>query len=78
VGPARAAGPGVQALAGPLPFPFEQNVGQADRRADFLLRLGPLQAACGAGGPTYRLAERAGDKPPPYGGRAVPYSCSRA
>ena len=40
VGPVLGAGPGVAAVRGPLPFPFEQNVGQASPSIAYLLRAG--------------------------------------
>jgi hypothetical protein len=46
---------GLRVLRGPIPFPFEANVGQADDGVAYLLRAGDLQAAFGAGGVTYQL-----------------------
>lgn len=42
-------------VRGPVPFPFEANVGQAGDGVDYLLRAGDVQAGFGAGGVTYRL-----------------------
>src|SRR3954471_13988809 len=40
----------VHAIAGPMPFPFEKNVGQAAPGSDYLLHAGNVQVAFAPGG----------------------------
>jgi hypothetical protein len=62
--PGRTLGSGLNAVPGPIPFPFEQNVGQAGESVAFLLRAGAFQTAFGTGGVTYRLVgEDPADEP---------------
>src|SRR5688572_11818990 len=42
-------------ISGPLPFPFEENHGQAPADVAYLLRLGGLRATFNATGVSYRL-----------------------
>src|SRR3954447_598356 len=53
--PTAMAGPNLQAVRGPIPFPFEENHGQAPADVAFLLRAGALRAAFGDRGISYRL-----------------------
>jgi hypothetical protein len=56
-----ASGPGVMAVRGPLPFPFEQNVGQAGPSIAYLLRVGDLQVGFRERGVSLRV--RAAEPP---------------
>src|SRR6185369_9129591 len=58
VAPVRTPDQTVRLVGGPIPFPFEANVGQADDGVAFLLRDGDLMAGFGAGGVTYQLLGR--------------------
>jgi hypothetical protein len=53
--PVATMGSGVKVVRGPIPFPFEQNVGQASASISHLLRLGDLQAGFGARGVSLQL-----------------------
>ncbi|MGE3777276.1 MAG: SBBP repeat-containing protein [Pirellulaceae bacterium] len=63
---ASAVAPGVTAVPNVLPFPIEQNVGQADPGVGYLLRAGAMQVGFGASGPAYVLA---GPRAPAGSGR---------
>src|SRR5438876_85463 len=53
---AGAVAPGATAVSGLLPFPIEQNVGQAGPSVGFLLRAGAMKVGFGASELTYVLA----------------------
>ncbi len=52
---AGAVAPGLTAVPGPLPFPIEQNVGQAGSSVGYLLRAGAMKVGFGAGELTFVL-----------------------
>jgi hypothetical protein len=49
------AGPNLHVVRGPIPFPFEENDGQAPADVAFLLRAGGLRAAFGPQGIRYTV-----------------------
>src|SRR3954464_12456248 len=53
--PGMLAGPNQHVIGSPLPFPFEENHGQAPADVAYLLRAGSLHAAFGAQGVSYTL-----------------------
>jgi hypothetical protein len=54
-----ALAPNLHALKGPLPFPFEENRGQAPAELAYLLHAGAVQVGFAAGGPRFHLTQAA-------------------
>jgi hypothetical protein len=59
-GPSATVGQGLNVLRGPVPFPFEENRGQAPADLEYLLRAGPMQVGFASGGPRFLLAAGGG------------------
>jgi hypothetical protein len=53
-----AVAPDLHLLRGPVPFPFEENRGQAPDDIAYLLRAGAMQVGFGQGGPRFHLTDR--------------------
>lgn len=58
VAPIVALDPNLRVVPGPVPFPFEANVGQVSAGVEYVLRAGDLQAGFGVGSVSYRLVGR--------------------
>jgi hypothetical protein len=58
--PSASVGQGLNALRGPIPFPFEENRGQAPADLEYILRAGPMQVGFAGGGPRFLLSEGEG------------------
>jgi hypothetical protein len=56
--------PDLHVVRTPIPFPFEENRGQASGGAAYLLRAGSMRAAFGAQGVSYTLVGADADRPP--------------
>jgi hypothetical protein len=53
--PSRTLAPGLHTVMGPVPFPIEANVGQADPSVGYVLRAGEMHVGFGTGRVAYRV-----------------------